>query len=68
MNKTLGLILIVFGLVALAWGGFQFTTKEKAVDLGPVEISKEKKHTVPLPPLVGGAALVGGVVLLASRK
>ncbi len=68
MNKTLGIVLIVFGLVALAWGGFQFTTKEKAVDLGPVEITRNKTHNVPLPPLVGAAALIGGVVLLAARR
>ena len=69
MNKTLGVILVVFGLIGLAWGGFTYTTREKVVDIGPIHATREKTHDVPLPPIFGAVALIGGVVLLvAGRK
>ncbi len=69
VNKTLGVILIVLGLFGLAWGGFTYTTREKVVDIGPIHATRDQKHSVPLPPIAGAVALVGGVVLLiAGRK
>jgi hypothetical protein len=68
VNKTFGIILIALGLFGLAWGGFTYTTREKVVDLGPIHASRDKTHDVPLPPIAGLAALVGGVVLLAAGK
>ena len=64
MNKTLGIILIVVEFVALAWGGFTYKTRKKVLDVGPVHASRDVTHNVPLPPLVGGLALVGGIALL----
>ena len=69
MSKTLGVILIVLGLFGLAWGGFTYTTREKVVDIGPIHATREETHNVPLPPIVGAVARIGGVVLLvAGRK
>jgi hypothetical protein len=68
VNKTLGVVLIALGVVGLAWGGFTYTTKETIVDIGPVEASRDKTHNVPLPPIAGAAALIGGVVLLTVGK
>jgi hypothetical protein len=68
MNKTLGVILIVLGLVGLAWGGFSYTTREKVVDIGPIHASRDKTHTVLLPPIAGAVALVGGIALLLSNR
>jgi uncharacterized membrane protein YidH (DUF202 family) len=69
VNKTLGIILIVLGLFGLAWGGFTYTTTEKVVDIGPIHATRDKTHDVPLPPIAGAVALIGGVVLLvAGRK
>ena len=69
VNKTLGVILIVLGLFGLAWGGFTYTTREKVVDIGPIHATRDKTHSVPLPPIAGAVALIGGVVLLvAGRK
>jgi hypothetical protein len=68
MNKTLGMILIALGLVGLVWGGFTYTTREKVVDLGPIDISRDKTHSVPLPPIFGAVALIGGIVLLVTDK
>ena len=64
MLKIVGLILIVLGIVALAYGGISYTRREKVVDIGPIEATAERRHTVPLPPVLGGLALAGGVVLL----
>jgi len=65
-----GIILIVIGIVALAYQGITYTTREKVVDLGPIQMTAEKTKTLPLPPLVGAVALVGGIVLLVmgSKK
>jgi len=65
-----GIILIVIGIVALAYQGITYTTREKVVDIGPIQMTAEKTKTLPLPPIVGGIALVGGIVLLVvgSRR
>ena len=68
MNKVLGLILIALGLLGLAWGGFTYTTKEKVVDLGPIHATRDETHNVPLPPIAGAVAVIGGIVLLISAK
>jgi len=68
--RIFGIVLIVIGLISLALGGINYTTKEKVVDIGPIEATAERHKTIPLPPLLGGLALAGGVVLLivGSRK
>ncbi len=66
MLKIVGIVLIVLGVIALATGGFSFTREEKVLDIGPIEARAEKRESVPLPPLLGGAALAGGVVLLIA--
>ena len=68
MNKILGLILIALGLLGLAWGGFTYTTKEKVVDVGPIHATRDETHNVPLPPIAGSVAVIGGIVLLVSAK
>ena len=68
MNKVLGVILVVLGSCGLAWGGFTYKTTEKVLDIGPIHATQEKTHDVPLPPIVGGIALIGGIVLLVSGK
>jgi len=60
-----GIVLIILGLVALAYQGINYTTKAKVVDLGPLKVEAKHEKTIPLPPIVGVAALVGGVVLVA---
>jgi uncharacterized membrane protein len=63
-NTLIGIILIVIGIVAFAYQGITYTTREKVVDIGPIQVTADKTKTLPLPPLVGGIALVGGIVLL----
>jgi hypothetical protein len=66
----IAVILIVLGIAALAYQGITYTTREKVVDLGPIHVTAEKTQTLPLPPILGVIALVGGIVLLVvgSRK
>jgi hypothetical protein len=64
--RTVGLLLIILGAIALIWGGITYTTREEIVDIGPIEIEAEEKERIPLPPILGAIALVGGIVLLAS--
>ena len=66
--KILGIILIVVGIAAFAYQGITYTSREKVVDVGPVQVTTEKTRTFPLPPIVGGIALVGGIVLLLIGK
>jgi hypothetical protein len=68
MSRTLGIMLIVVGLIGLAWGGLTYTTREKVVDIGPIHATRDKDHTIPLPPVAGAVALIGGVVLVAAGK
>jgi len=66
----IAIILIALGIAAFAYQGITYTTREKVVDLGPIQVTTEKTKTLPLPPIVGAIALVGGIVLLVpgSRK
>ena len=64
MVKLIGVVLIVLGVVALVYEGITYTTSEKIIDLGPLKAEVERKKTIPLSPLIGVAALVGGVALL----
>jgi uncharacterized membrane protein YidH (DUF202 family) len=66
--KAIGIILIVLGVLALAYGGFTYTHEKKVVDLGPVQASRKETNTVPLPPILGLAAIIGGGVLLFTGK
>jgi hypothetical protein len=66
--KVLGIILIVLGVLALAYGGFTYTHEKKVVDLGPIQASKKETSTVPLPPILGVVAVIGGGALLFVGK
>jgi len=68
VNRAFGIGLIALGLFGLAWGGFTYTTREKIVDIGPIHATRDKTHNVPLPPIAGAVALIGGIVLLVSRR
>ena len=63
--RALGIILIVLGVLALAYGGFTYTHKKKVVDLGPIQASRKETNTVPLPQILGVVAIIGGGVLAA---
>jgi hypothetical protein len=61
-----GIILIVVGIIALAYQGITYTTHKKVLDLGPLQATETQHHTIPLPPVLGAIALIGGVVVLVA--
>ena len=64
-----GILLIILGVIALAYQGITYTTQKNVVDVGPIHATRTEHKTIPLPPVLGGLALVGGVVLvLAGNK
>ena len=66
----IGIVLVALGLIALVYQGITYTSSEKVVDLGPLKVTAQKEKTIPLPPILGGLALAGGIVLVvvAARK
>jgi hypothetical protein len=64
LKRIVGIVLIVVGIAALLWGGVFWTDRDTVVDAGPLEITTENREGVRIPPVVGGLALVGGVVLM----
>lgn len=68
MQKKIGIMLILVGLIMLMYTGFTYVTTENVVDLGPIEINKEKEHPVQWSPIVGGIVLVGGIILIYTNK
>jgi hypothetical protein len=66
LASVVGIVLIVLGVIGLAMGGISYTTREKVVDIGPIEATAEKRERIPLPPIAGGLALAAGVVLLIA--
>ena len=63
--KLIGVVLIVFGLVALVLGGIRYTTRETVVDIGPVKATADKQHEIPLSPIAGLAAVAAGIACVA---
>mgnify|MGYP001555136243 CR=1 FL=1 len=68
MNRTIGIILLVVGIVMLIWTGFTYTKKEKVVDAGPIQISADKQHTISWPSYAGAILVIGGIVIIATAK
>lgn len=67
-TKTVGIVLIVIGIILIAYTGFNFVTTEKVVDIGPINISKDNNHFVQWSPIVGVVLLVGGIVVTVLGK
>jgi uncharacterized membrane protein len=61
-----GILLVILGALALAYQGFNYTHREKVLDVGPIHATKDTQEHVPVPPILGGLALVGGIVLLMA--
>ena len=64
--RILALVLIVIGALMLASPVISYTTRDKVVDLGPIEVTQEDKHRIPVPPILGGIAVVAGIALLVT--
>jgi len=68
-RKTIGLMILVIGLLMTLYTGFNYVTREKVVDLGSVEITADKEHTASWSPFIGiGVMVIGGVIYLSGKK
>ena len=67
-RSIVGVLLIVLGVIALTYHGITYTSHDKVIDLGPIQASADREHTLPVPPIVGGIALAGGIILLFSAR
>lgn len=68
MGKSIGIILILLGIVLLVWTGFTYTKKEKVIDAGPIQISADQEKSVNWPPYAGGIVLIAGVIVFLGSK
>lgn len=66
--KNIGIVLVALGIIMMIITGFNYVTREKVVDIGPVVIHADKNHPVQWSPIVGGVLLVAGIVVLVSNK
>ena len=67
-RRIVGLVLVIVGLISLLWGGISWTREKTIVDIGPIQARSQERETIPLPPIVGGIALVAGAILLVVRE
>lgn len=67
-TKSIGIIMIILGIIMGIYTGFNYVTTEKVVDIGPVKINQQKNHPISWSPIVGGILLIGGIVIVASNK
>jgi len=66
LSTTVGILLVAIGVIFLIYQGIPFTTREKVIDFGPVQAYKEKKKSIPVPPIIGVLAIAGGILLIVA--
>lgn len=64
----IAIALIIIGILSFAYQGITYKTRDKTVDFGPLQITTEQTHTIPLPPVIGVLTLVGGIVILVMNN
>ena len=69
-KRIVGLVLVTFGVVALLWAGVFWTDRDTVIDAGPIQVTTDEQEGVQIPPVLGGAALLAGILLvvLPDRK
>jgi hypothetical protein len=66
--KNVGIVLVVIGLIMMVITGFNYVTREKVVDVGPVEVTSKENHPVQWSPIIGGVLLIAGIIVMVSNK
>lgn len=66
-GAVVGALLILSGVIMLALGGFSFKSRERVADVGPIEVTAERERSIPVPPILAGLAIVGGVLLIVAN-
>jgi hypothetical protein len=65
-GAVVGALLVLAGIIMFSVGGFSFTSRERVADVGPIEVTTERERSVPLPPVLAGLAIIGGLVLIIT--
>jgi uncharacterized membrane protein YdcZ (DUF606 family) len=66
--RTIGIVMIILGIIMLLYNSFNYVTTEKVVDIGPIQINKEVNHPIKWSPVIGIVLAVGGIVLIVVSK
>jgi hypothetical protein len=66
--SVIAIVLLIIGIISLGYQGITYTTHKKVLDIGPIQATKQEHKTIPLPPIIGVIALVGGVIVLATDR
>jgi hypothetical protein len=66
--SIVGIALIILGIIGFVYQGFSYTTRKDVADIGPIHATKDTTHSVPIPPILSGLALIGGVVCLVAAS
>lgn len=67
-TRTVGFVIIVIGIIMMAYTGFNYVTTEKVVDIGPIQIDKKQNHPVQWSPILGVVLFVGGILVIVFNK
>ena len=67
-RRNIGIVLVILGILMMAYTGFNYVTKKNVVDIGPIQIDKKENHPVSWSPILGAILLVGGVVIIVTGK
>ncbi len=67
-TAIIGILLIVIGVIALGYGGISYVSRDKVIDMGPIQVTKEQTHSIPIAPIAGVIVLFAGVVFLVTSK
>lgn len=67
-SRSIGITVIIIGIIMMVYTGFNYVTTEKVIDIGPLEINKEKNHPVQWSPIIGVILIAGGIVVITKGK
>ncbi len=66
--KTIGFVLVVVGVLALLYGGISYSRQKTIIDVGSFKATATEQKNIPLSPIIGGVALLGGILLIATQR
>jgi hypothetical protein len=68
VGTLVGLLLVVLGLIGVAYGGIKYTRQREVARVGPVQVTTREQHTIPISPILGGVAILAGVALIVAVR
>jgi hypothetical protein len=68
VGTLVGLLLVVLGLIGVAYGGIKYTRQREVARVGPLQVTTREEHTIPISPILGGLAIIAGVALIVAVK